>query len=207
MSGLKTKDSRLIGFYIGLWMGDGTQYYSQGGYRIKICCNKIEKNLNHFIQTAITNLFNKKTVLIEEKDTNRAYIKFSSKYIYHFVNEYVYFEKNKTASICLKKIKFSRGFLDGCLLGLILSDGHLKYRFHFNVISRSLAEDMIRILEELGFSPSLYIHNRKKYGWHDLYMVSLPVKESAELHKILNKIIRDLGFDIDFKILKKMAPT
>ncbi|MBL7056581.1 hypothetical protein ISS07_06725 [Candidatus Woesearchaeota archaeon] len=69
---LKIQDSRLIGFYVGLWMGDGSQYKEKkkDGYKryiVKICCNKENKSLNLLIQNAIYRLFGKTTNLIEEK--------------------------------------------------------------------------------------------------------------------------------------------
>src|SRR3989344_7976668 len=73
----------LIGTYVGLWMGDGIQYYDNS-YTVKICSNKQQLKLNKFIQGVVKDIFGKDSCLIEEKNTNRAYIKFHSKFIYNF---------------------------------------------------------------------------------------------------------------------------
>jgi len=71
---LNSSDERLIGLYVGLWMGDGTQYYDHG-YTIKICSDKRNILLNKFIQEKILELFSKNTNLKEISKTNQAYIK------------------------------------------------------------------------------------------------------------------------------------
>lgn len=89
-----------------------------------------------------------------------------------------------------------------------LSGYYLKYKFNFNVISPSLASNIIHILNrfyilnKFGFSPRMYVHDRRKYGWQDLYMVSLKVDESRKLRFLLDRIIKDLGYDFSFNDLK-----
>lgn len=100
---MATKDKRLIGIYVGLWMGDGTQYY-EGAYTIEICSHKCCSKLNLFIQRIIYLIFSKNTMLLKEKNTNRAYIKFRSKFIFDFIHAYVDFKDDKkTNSVQLKK--------------------------------------------------------------------------------------------------------
>ncbi len=197
-------DERLVGTYIGLWMGDGTQYRDRWNYRVKICSNKEDQLLNEFIQQIILRLFGKTSALIKEKKTNRAYIKFSSKYISEYVKNYVTCEKNKTTTVRLSSEIESYGpsFLEGCLLGLALSDGYLKEKFLFNVTSPGLADNMMNLLTYFGFKPSIYIHKRKKYGWHDLYMVHLRSKESVALGSKLDETLQKLNSYYRFKKLK-----
>jgi len=209
---LHSHDERLIGLYIGLWMGDGTQYYEKNkrGYTIKICSNKKDLLLNAFIRRAIFRLFGKNTALHEVSNTNQTYIKFSSKFIFNFVYNYVSQEfRKKTHTIHLKeKINmYSDDFLEGCLLGLVLSDGYLKHIFSFNVTSNNLADNMIQILENFEFSPSLYIQNREKYRWKDLYMVKLRVEESKRLELFLDTILEKLACTNSFKELKYSGPA
>ncbi len=201
---LHSRDERLIGVYIGLWMGDGTQYLDKG-YLIKICCNKENNLLNEFIQTVIYNLFGKKTRLNKISLTKQAYILYKSKFIFDFVYSYVkHEEKQKTYTIQLLKNIYAYGskFLEGCLLGLILSDGYLKHRFSFNVISKNLAKNMSDILITFGFHPKIYIQRREKYGWKDLHMVSLNVAESKKLQLFLDEILKKLNCTYSFQELK-----
>ena len=118
---------------------------SHRGYTVKICSNKRQKKLNKFIQEVISGLFGKNTCLINEKNTNRAYIKFSSKFIYYFIFDYVKIVGNKTRTVRLKNDieTYSTEFLKGVLLGLSLSDGHLDKSiclmlFQKNCLNRTL---------------------------------------------------------------------
>lgn len=201
---LCSNNKRLIGVYVGIWMGDGTQYY-KNRYTIKICSNKDDKHLNDFIQHIIYLLFRKKTTLIEESLTKRACIIFWSKFIFNFIYTYVvHGEGKKTYYVQLKeKIEsYNRDFLEGCLLGLVLTDGYLKSKFHFNVTSSNLAENMKDILIKFAFNPSVYIHKREKYGWKNLYMVKLNTEESKRLGSFLDQILRKIGYSLSFQELK-----
>lgn len=132
-------------------------------------------------------------------------VKFTSKFIYNFIYDYIdKDEGKKTYSVRLNKAvsDFGKEFLEGCLLGLVLSEGYLKDRFRFNVVSSKLAKNMEDILYLFGFNSSNYIHKRKKYGWKDLYRVSLNNPQSIELKKALDKTLRKLNYDYSFEELK-----
>ena len=200
---IRLNDERLIGAYIGIWMGDGTQYLDNG-YRIKICCNKRNEKLNKFIQEMLIKLFGKSSELIRVSGTNQAYIRFKSKFIFEFVYRYAQFSHNKTQTVRLKeKINsYSKEFLEGCLLGLVLTDGYLKKIFHFNVISAGLATNVMDMLKESGLNPSCYIYQRAKYGWKDLYIIRLNVNESRKLKSFLDETIKEVGCKYSFEELK-----
>lgn len=199
-----TNDERLMGVYVGLWMGDGTQYHDCGNYRIKICGNKDDKLLNTFIQQVILKLFGKTTRIATTKRTKSAYIKFSSKFIYEYVKYYAEWDTHKTNTVRLKGDigDKSSEFLEGCLLGLMLSDGFLKEKLQFNVTSKRLAKDMIQTLQRFGFEPSIYVHKRAKYGWKDLHMVRLNRNESKEVVKLLDSTLEKLGYSLSFREVK-----
>jgi len=201
---LATKDERLIGLYVGLWLGDGTQYFDRS-YTIKICCHKENHILHHFIQDIIYKIFRKKTYLVQEKSKKSTLIKFHSKFIFNFIYDYVIIDgRIKTHSVRLKqKINtYSQEFIEGCLLGLILSDGYLKNTFHFNVTSKGLSDNMRDILHRLGFNSKIYIHNRKKWNWKNLNMLSISKKETEKLEEFINEILRKITYKYSFNELK-----
>jgi len=204
---VKTQDDLLVGTYVGLWMGDGTQYYDDS-YVVKFCSNKKQKDLNEFISNIIIRLFDKKPWLINDKDTNRAYIKLKSKFIYYFIYEYCSFDKNKTLTVNLKNNieSYPEDFLRGVILGLSLSDGYLKKRFCFNSISKNLSLNAYSILLQMGYNPYIYVHIRSKWKWHDLHMISLRTEESKTLLVELNDILQKLGSNKSFQELK-YGPT
>lgn len=208
VNSLASNNEILIGLYVGLWMGDGTQYYDHG-YTVKICCNKDNRLLNEFIKESLRKLFGKSGRLTADKTTRRAVIRLSSQFIFEFPYSYVSRGEHKTYTICLKwpVPSYSDGFLKGCLLGLMLSDGHLKKRAHFNVTSRRLANNMCELLLHFGFHPSMYVHRREKYGWRDLYMVSLSIRQSRQLEQELDLILHSVDCAYTFTELKnKMSP-
>ena len=199
---LKVKDERLIGLYVGMWCGDGTQYLDKG-YRIKICCNTNNQELICFVVNLMQNLFGKKTSVRNEERHN-SLVRFKSKFIFNFIYNYVKVDGVKTYSVSLKEDidNYSNDFLDGFFLGLMLTDGYLKKRLCFNVVSKDLSKNMSDVLIRLGFKPHLYIHDRKKYGWKDLYQISLNKNDSKEALIILNKILDKISFGNDFYTLK-----
>jgi hypothetical protein len=205
---LASDDERLLGTYVGLWMGDGTQYIDRG-YVIKICSNKNDLLLNRFVQRIVVRLFNARSAIILESSTNRAYVKFGSKFIFEFIQNYVAYAGKKTNTVRLKACvpSYARDFLEGVLLGLVLSDGYLKNRFSFNVVSSGLAKNMLDMLGMFGFHPTVYVHDRKKYGWRNLHMVRLTVSESERLSCFLDAVLGRLGYPDSFRCLKyNMSP-
>ena len=200
-----TNDERLMGVYVGLWMGDGTQYKDRHRYTIKICSNKEDVNLNNFIQNVILKIFNKTTNLLKESKTKRAHIKFNSRFIYDFIQNYVVYETGrKTYTVKLRKRVgcYSTPFLEGCLLGLTLSDGYLKDNFAFGVTSSRLAKNVYDILNKFGYNSRHSIQRREKYRWKNLYVVSLNKEQSNRLRIFLDKVIYDLSFQCSFQELK-----
>jgi len=201
-------DAVLLGTYVGLWMGDGTQYYDNS-YTIKICSNKQKVELNEFIQNIYIGLFNKKTWLLPERETNRTYIKLKSKFIYNFIYDYVSVGEDKTLSVKLKNPihTYSEEFLDGWILGSALSDGYLKKRFMFNVTSEGFSNNVFDLLRQRGMIPRVTIQDRSKLGWNDLHMLYLTVEESKILLKKFDEILVKLGCNYSFKELKGYGPA
>ena len=202
VTNIKTNNKLLMGLYVGLWLGDGTQYFDRRSYVVKICGNKNDKLLNKTIYDLIYKLFGKKAYLIEEKNTNRAYIRFHSKFIFHYIYNYVRLNGNKTYSVKLKRNpnSYANNFLKGCLLGLALSDGSLKKKFIFSVASKGLALNMQKILFRFRFKP--YMMVQKRQGKAKSYIVYLSPKESCRLQEFLSTIIYDIGYEYSFKELK-----
>ena len=199
---VKTNDELLMGLYVGLWLGDGTQYIDRYGQTVKICSNKNDKLLNKFICDLMYKLFGKSVNLIEEKNTNRAYVRFHSKFIFDYIYNYVKLNGHKTYSVKLKGDlrSFTDKFLKGCLLGLALSDGSLRGRFTFGVASEGLASNMKEILLRFQFNPYVRIENRPNKA--TFYVVALTAKESRLLQEFLSSIIHDTGDDYSFNELK-----
>ena len=124
--------------------------------------------------------------------------------MFNFIGDYCHYGRNKTISVSLKKNidHYSKTFIDGVLLGLALSDGHLKKRFKYNSISENLCNNVFNILIKKGFKPKRYLHDRSKWKWHDLHMISLGTKESELLLQEFNFILQNVGSNQKFQELK-----
>lgn len=199
---VRNSSKLLIGLYTGIWAGDGTQFID-GGFRIKICCDSRNNELIAFIQNLLLKLFGKKSSVVRE-ERNRALIRFNSKFIYHFVHNFIKHGRNKTHTVHLKSPlkEYSDSFLEGFLLGLMLSDGYLKEKFYFNNTSKKLANNVRSIFRKFGLRPKIFVNNRERYGWKNLYSVYLTKSESAKALNFLNRILSKIGYKEDFLILK-----
>lgn len=200
---LLSTNQTLIGAYCGLWTGDGSQYYS-AGYRIKICLHSGNKELISFVQEVLLNLFGKKTRFVDDHGEYSGFVIFNSKFIYEFVDEYMFYAGYKTKTVCLKKdvSLYEREFLEGFFLGLMLSDGYLKDRCMYQTISIDLAKNLFAIFCYLGFEPYFSRSKRSKYGWNDLYCVYLNRKFTVEVENLLTCILNSLDYTYSFKRLK-----
>ena len=200
---VRKKDDLLRGLYLGIWAGDGTQYLDNG-YRIKIFCDRRNNELIEFYRQFMLQFFGKTIRVVKEKFDNRAFVIFGSKFIYNFVYDFLDFGRNKTYTVCLKNpvSSYSEQFLKGFLLGLMLTDGYLKQKFYFNTTSENLAYNVIEILEKFGLNPRRYVHDRKKYGWKDLHMVTLKKEDSSKVLNLLDSIIKETGCKKSFSELK-----
>lgn len=204
VTSVKTDDDRLIGTYIGLWMGDGTQYIDDGNYAIKICLDARNQELINFVKWVFVELFDANICELRNPGTNSYYVKTYSKFIYEFVNTYCTYSAYKTESVQLRDpvSTYSRPFIHGCVLGLMLSDGYLGQRVSFNVTSKGLARNMYELLECLGFHPNKYIQLRPNPRWNDLIHTVLYKDEAKLLEKELDRTVQKLVGDKTFFDLK-----
>jgi hypothetical protein len=202
--GLRNDNGLLIGTYIGMWLGDGTQFFEQSKYRIRICTDTSNKNLNEFVQWLLFELFGKKSSLLKEKGTKKGGVRFASKFIFFFALRYAKYDTHKTYTVRLRETAclYSEAFRLGCILGLMLSDGYLKLNARFNVVSPGLSRDMEELMAIEGFFPRRNIHSREKYGWKDLHMLTLRKRESKELLNLLDSTLRKIGYQKRFKEIK-----
>ncbi len=198
-------DERLIGLYVGLWMGDGTQYVSDGCYTIKICLDSRNTSLVLLVQKLFIDLFGCTSWIMSEKNNNRGSVKAYSVFIYNWISNYCFFASDKTSSVGLLHHNYSNSFFEGVLLGLMLSDGHISSHARFHVISERLARDMHYILCMFGFSPSFRLQSRKPVNWRSIYQVYLSRKETVLLRELLDVICLKVSRK-DFLSMKQNDP-
>ncbi len=201
---IKSDNQLLIGAFIGLWAGDGSKFIDRSAHTIKVHINKNQEELIQFIENMIFELFFKKISHTAEEKTNQCTIRFFSKFIYNFIDEYLDYRKNKKLTVKLKKNlnDLDEFFLKGFLLGVTLSDGYFKDRFVFSSISKGLIRDVFLILCKFGFDPRITIQDRSKYGWYEINRLYLIYKESGLFKSFLNDAIACCGSDANIDSLK-----
>ncbi len=195
ITAVKTKSELLTGIYVGLWMGDGTQYTDNGAYTTKICSSKTNIELNQFVQKLIKTLFGKKTHTNVHPKKNDLYIRMYSKFIYNYIYAFVAVQESKTHTVQLKQhiSNYSEKFLRGVLLGLTLSDGYVKKTLVFRSTSHQLALNFASILEKYGFTPTIRKKVRKQPNWNDITTVRLGIYDTKNIISLLNKTILETG--------------
>ena len=201
---VKKHNHLMIGTLIGLWAGDGSKFKDRWCYIIKIHLHKNDKGLANMIKRLLHTIFDKNSRFVSEKTNNKAVVITISKFIYEFIDKYVVYGKNKTLTVKLRNdtFSYSKRFLKGFLLGITLSDGYIKERFVLNVISHPLIMNVYGIFTKLGYHPRIACQNRRKYGWHNLYSISLSRKETVKLKNLLNQTLRNLGIEDNLDLIK-----
>ena len=199
---LHSDNEVLIGAFIGLWAGDGSRFYN-GGWTVQVHTNLRDTSLNNFIQGLLATLFDK-TAKLFCQEGNQARFRFESKFIYHFIEQYLSFQKNKSNTVCLKNniSSHSMHFLKGFLVGLMLSDGCFKNSFCFVSTSKNLARNVLGMLDLFGFLPLIRKQDRAKYGWRDLYFVSLKKEDTSAILRIMDSTLIEAGWSHGFLKLK-----
>lgn len=197
-------DDVLLGVFIGLWIGDGSKFRERSGKCVvKIHIDKRNEQLIDFIKKILNSLFGVNAHL-NLSGKNSASVRIYSKFIYNYIDNYVSYEyKNKTKSIDLIKEDKSKEFIKGVLLGLTLSDGYIKKRFVYTTISKKLAKTVENILRDFNYSVYKYVRDQSDKGWQDVISLTLTVKDTADLRRILNDALSELGVSIDVQVLKQ----
>ncbi len=209
VTSLAENNEKLKGLYIGIWIGDGSRYHNNG-YITKIHVHKKDTELITLFQKVIWRLFRKNVRIYSDRsNSNSAALKIHSEFIYNFPERFAKFEKKKSKSIRLRA-GLKKEFLDGVLLGLMLTDGYLKDRAIFATVSPRLSNQFEALLRERSFSPSTYIQRRKHKGWNDLYLTRLTINESKILKQKMNGLLNEIKSNHTFDELKrykeKMGP-
>lgn len=203
---LVKNDDLFIGTFIGFWAGDGSKFLDKRrGYIINFHVNKNDRNLIDFIKSLYKDLFDGKPKFYNDgpKNKNSGRLKINSKFLYNFIDSYLYHKNEKSYTVRLKEHErnYSRKFLNGFLLGLILSDGYLKNNFVFSTTSKKLAKNMIYIIKSLNLTPYCYKVSRNK-NWESIYRIKIAKKEINDIKSILNCLIKEIDITKNFSEIK-----
>lgn len=184
---LENNDEFLVGAFIGFWAGDGSRSLDKNSaYVVRFHLNPKDKETIFFVQSFLLQLFGKKGGSLP--NNTGLDIKIISKFIFFFIDRYLKFEqKAKTYTIRLKDTVRSHTpkFLYGFVCGLALSDGCFGKNFIFSTTSTLLANQFIKALVILGFSPKKYLQRRRETKHKSIWRVWLTSSESRKFKELV----------------------
>lgn len=179
--------SEIEGEIVGIFAGDGSQFYAQkqGAYQINVHFGiKHELYANH-VKTLFEKYFNKKFWVSYEKAGRTIRIRTQSKKIFYYFSNYLeYIPQIKHVTVKLKTMDLPQKFKKSFLRGLFDTDGSILYnkqehrvRISFSTTSSELIKQVKLILDELNFKYGFWIRKHEKFK--DVYVVYL-WKESTD---------------------------
>jgi hypothetical protein len=178
--------SKIEGEIVGIFAGDGSQYFEPNRYKYEVNVHFGYKNKKYalYVKKLYEGYFGKNFELKNEKN-KKLRLKTSSKEIYNYFHHYLDFiPQTKHSTIKLKKFKLSKWFKTGFLKGFVDTDGSVYFKNNKNKIgvsfyttSRYLAYQLESILNEFGFKYGHYVIKRE--NWKPLHNIQL-LQQSVE---------------------------
>ena len=180
------------GEIVGIFAGDGSQYFAKEGYhyQINIHFGGHGKEYAIYVQKLYFDYFRKEFQLSLLND-GKIRLRTNSKDIYNYFKNYICYDSRiKHCTVRLKSLDIPREFKIGFIRGLVDTDGSVLYIKHdkavivfFCTTSQVLAEQIVLILKELEIKSTLCC--RLKKGRKPLYVIRV-IK--SEVHKFLSII-------------------
>lgn len=163
-----------IGEFMGAFAGDGSLDLSSGSYKIKITLNEKEGEYAKYLVNIIHMVFNKNSNIWHFRKEHTLRLTVNGKKLIKIINKFLYFGKDKTHTIRLRKRinYYNKEFLKGYIRGLISTDGYINnsksLRIQYSSVSKNLAKNLYDILIALGISARFYkqireSNNNKKW--------------------------------------------
>jgi len=186
------KYSKQEGEIVGIFAGDGSQYFEPKKYHYEVNVHFGYKNKKYalYVRQLYENYFGKKFELKNYKN-KKLRLKTSSKEIFNYFHHYLNFiPQIKHSIVKLKTCGYPKQFKIGFLKGFVDTDGYIGFkkkenrvRICFYTTSKELAYQLKSILDEFGFKYSYYVQKRE--NWKPLHNIQL-LQQSVE--KFLNKV-------------------
>ncbi len=183
---ISPKYSRKEGEIVGIFAGDGSQYFEPKRYKYEVNIHFGYKNKKYalYVKKLYSGYFGKKFELYNEKNKNLR-LRTSSKEIYNYFHYYLDFiPQTKHSTVKLKTFKLSKNFNLGFLKGFVDTDGCVYFKNNkkkvsvcFYTTSKQLSFQLMRILYSLELQYSYYITRRE--NWKPLHNIKL-LQQSVE---------------------------
>jgi len=166
---VKPNFSEIEGEIVGIFAGDGSQYFakSNGNYQVNVHFGGKNISYAFHVKTIFENFFRKKFRL-QRESLNRLRLRTCSKDIFHYFKNYLHYDRRiKHSTVKLISISIPLAFKIGFVRGIFDTDGSLRYytyekgpRAIFTTTSKQLANQINGILSEFSIKCSLRIQER-----------------------------------------------
>ena len=171
------------GEIVGIFTGDGSQYFDSKGYHYQVNIHFGTKNKKYalYVKDLFEKYFGHRFNWQEDKSGKTLRLRINSKIIFNYFKNYIdYNPKLKHCTVKLKTLDLPSKFKIGFLRGLIDTDGSVlynKYERRINVsfctTSFELITQVKQLLDEFNFEYSYFISIRKHKNYKDLHIIKL----------------------------------
>ena len=169
------------GEIVGIFAGDGSQYFDPKGYHYQVNIHFGSKNKDYvfYVKNLFEDYFNHKFNFFEDKKRHTIRLRINSKKVFNYFKHYLdYNSKTKHSTVKLKSLNLPKEFIIGFLRGLIDTDGSVLYNKYENGINVSfcttsleLINQVKQVFDEYNFKYSYFVRKHKSYK--DLHNIKL----------------------------------
>ena len=169
------------GELVGIFAGDGSQYFYKKTYRYEVNIHFGIKNKEYaiYVQKLFESFFHHAFRLRAEKNGRILRLRIESKIVYNYFKNYLNYLPNiKHSTVKLKNMDNPHKFKIGFLRGLIDTDGSVLYkkdrkkvRVDYTTTSKELALQMGFLFKEMNISYGSCVIRRPQKNEKDLYLI------------------------------------
>lgn len=171
--------SELEGEIVGIFAGDGSQYYDKkrGSYQVNVHFGLQNEAYARYVQNLLASFFKKRFRFRVYPVQIR--LRIESKSVYEYFKNYLeYVPSCKHATVRLRTHDLPLPFVRGFIRGLFDTDGSIRYNTHdktiratYHTTSQALADDVSEILTQCTIEYTRYIQDRA--GFKRMYIVRI----------------------------------
>lgn len=194
---INEKDDLFIGELMGLFTGDGYLFYDKKAwkYMIRFFFSGDEKDYVKELEYLFNQKLKKKPWVYKSNNKNLIEVRYCSKELFLFIQEYVEWKVSRTKhghnrkarTVFLKSNNYSKKFKIGFLRGFIDSDGHISNK---NIIFASASKKIMGqtkdFLIDLKFTDFKYsFYNDCRENRVGMYYIRMRKSERAKFFRIV----------------------